>query len=77
MIWLTLRSLITTNAFRLAQFGAAIGAVLAVLLSARSSGRAAEKVEQYEDAIKARKRMEDVPPANEPDTLERLRKGEF
>lgn len=76
-MWLAIKAFLGTNALRLLQIGAAVAAVLLVLFNARSAGRSAEKVEQYGNAIKARKRADSVRRDGPAGVVDSLRRGEF
>lgn len=72
-----IRSFLHTNWLRLLQFGAAVLAVLILYFNTKNAGRMAEKVDQYDAVIKAKKRMDKVDRRSDDDVLERLQNGEF
>lgn len=70
-------SFLHTNWLRLLQFGAACLAVAILYFNTRNAGRMAEKVDQYEAAIKAKKRVSGVPTPSDDDVINRLQNSDF
>jgi hypothetical protein len=66
-----------TNWLRLLQLGAAVLAVVILYFNTKNAGKMAEKVDQYEAAIKARKRVDAIDTPSDDDTARRLRDGNF
>lgn len=59
-MWNIISGWFMSNLLTLAKWGAILGAIAAILLGARNAGRNAERVDNLQALIKARKRADEI-----------------